>query len=882
MKAVCFALVAVLAVCATAGIARETRKLEGVRYVRKGTCGDSLTWTLDEDTKILLINGSGLMYNYSSSDKAPWYEYSLNIYSMELQEGVKSIGNYAFYHLVNLSRVVIPNTIGYFGFHSFANCKSLKDVTIPSSVRTILSDAFSYCTGLKTVTIDDGLVTIGDYAFLKCTSLVNVVLPNSVKVIGAYAFKGCTYISSLTLPSFLRMIGSEAFANCSNLVNVTIPYSVTTFGSYAFSSCSKLKRVSIRNGVTTIGEDAFSYCPALESVFLPDSLTTIGKYAFYLCTNLTSVYIPVNVSSIGTNAFYRCNKLVNINVNTSNVHYSSQHGVLFNYKGTTLIRYPAGKTNYTYEIPSEVTTIGRFAFSSCEHLTRVIIPESVKLIPRNVFYHCHYLTSVNIPKQVTAIGQSAFSHCYRLASIEIPDTVTSIGDDAFSSCRALTEVTIPADVNFIGAYAFYGNAITSINIPASVSYIGFNAFYRCDSLVSITVDGANKKFSAVDGVLFNDEINALVRYPPKKKAASYEIPSRIKTIEPYAFSSCTVLNNLTISSNITSIGNHAFYYGSGIETITIPDGVSSIGAYAFSHCEKLKSVSLPSSLTSIAAHTFAMCYGLVNVSIPSSVKSIANYSFYHCTSLKAAFYDGTTAMSTEYAFAYSNSVNVCVPPGYESSTFCGKSISFTVEPCKTFRGMFNRCFRGALINGRLIELKRLNATIWEAKTNGCVQYQCDRASGALSWSLCNSSKKRSKMCLKGMCSDFRQVKGWSVVIGIHELPPDDVNISVIADALSEMTGLNVDPDSIGFEAAENGLVFNVFVNLDDEETAERIAEAVNNVDKGSRCKYSALCSAERVEVKEAFLSASGASSNHQLMLFSVLLIFIAILLAQKE
>lgn len=38
-----------------------------------GTCGDNLTWTLD-DAGTLTISGTGAMTNYSSSSKAPWYE----------------------------------------------------------------------------------------------------------------------------------------------------------------------------------------------------------------------------------------------------------------------------------------------------------------------------------------------------------------------------------------------------------------------------------------------------------------------------------------------------------------------------------------------------------------------------------------------------------------------------------------------------------------------------------------------------------------------------------------------------------------------------------------------------------------------------------------
>ena len=45
-----------------------TEKAEAATY--RGTCGDNLTWTLDDETGVLEINGTGAMTNYSSD--VPW------------------------------------------------------------------------------------------------------------------------------------------------------------------------------------------------------------------------------------------------------------------------------------------------------------------------------------------------------------------------------------------------------------------------------------------------------------------------------------------------------------------------------------------------------------------------------------------------------------------------------------------------------------------------------------------------------------------------------------------------------------------------------------------------------------------------------------------
>ena len=66
-----------------------------------GTCGaegdgSNLTWTLDTETGVLKIEGEGAMRDYSSGS-TPWYcYYRSSVKSVEICDGVTSIGEYAF------------------------------------------------------------------------------------------------------------------------------------------------------------------------------------------------------------------------------------------------------------------------------------------------------------------------------------------------------------------------------------------------------------------------------------------------------------------------------------------------------------------------------------------------------------------------------------------------------------------------------------------------------------------------------------------------------------------------------------------------------------------------------------------------------------------
>ena len=127
---------------------------------------------------------------------------------------------------------------------------------------------------------------------------------------------------------------------------------------------------------------------------IPDGISTISEYAFYGCDGLTSVTIPKGVSSIEKSAFAHCDSLLSIQVDSGNAYYASEDGVLFNKDRTTLLCYPAGKKDVSYQIPESVTSIGNNAFRGCVWLASVSIPVSVAAIKEYAFASCARLKSI--------------------------------------------------------------------------------------------------------------------------------------------------------------------------------------------------------------------------------------------------------------------------------------------------------------------------------------------------------------------------------------------------------------------------------------------------------------------------------------------------------
>lgn len=190
----------------------------------------------------------------------------------------------------------------------------------------------------------------------------------------------------------------------------------------AYANGYALINVYIEYGVTSIGDYTFNGCRSLTSITIPSSVTSIGDSAFCLCfEGLTTITIPSSVTNIGENAFDYCSKLTAINVDGNNTKYKSIEGCLYSKDGKIFIKYPEGKTDTSFTIPSSVTSIGDYAFAGCDKLTSITIPDSVTSIGSSAFFNCSSLTSITIPNSVTSIGYWAFNWCSDLTSATFVD-----------------------------------------------------------------------------------------------------------------------------------------------------------------------------------------------------------------------------------------------------------------------------------------------------------------------------------------------------------------------------------------------------------------------------------------------------------------------------
>jgi len=282
---------------------------------------NALHWELVNGT--LTINGTGMMPDYYSLDN-PWSNYKSQITQVVIEDGVMTIGVNAFAECSNLTSVTIPNNVTRIGLGAFGYCSSLTSINTPYNSMN---------------NIPYSVTSIEDYTFYNCTSLGSINM----------SFSG------------VRSIGNYAFSGCTNLYGILLPYGTTRIGDHAFEGCRNLTYTNLPNSVTSIGDFAFGGC------------------------NLTSVTIPASVTSIGIYSFIACLRLTAIEVESANLSYSSEDGVLFNKDKTTLICYPAGKSDSNYTLPGSVTSIEGYAFYSCSFTSITNLNVTPQSINANVF-----------------------------------------------------------------------------------------------------------------------------------------------------------------------------------------------------------------------------------------------------------------------------------------------------------------------------------------------------------------------------------------------------------------------------------------------------------------------------------------------------------------
>ena len=184
-----------------------------------GTCGENAFWEFNEDTGVLTISGNGPMMNGQYQGSFEYDRYRNQITSVEVEEGITSIGNYAFALNFNMISVELPSTVTTIGEWAFNATPNLVEIDLPSSLTRIGTGAFN-SSGLQEIMFPESVGDLGDNAFAGCNNLESVVIPETIRTMGKELFSGCGNLKVVTIKSSSISKLNDTFKNCTSLEEV--------------------------------------------------------------------------------------------------------------------------------------------------------------------------------------------------------------------------------------------------------------------------------------------------------------------------------------------------------------------------------------------------------------------------------------------------------------------------------------------------------------------------------------------------------------------------------------------------------------------------------------------------------------------------------------
>lgn len=184
--------------------------------------------------------------------------YGSSINSIELPDGLITIGSYALANCTNIKEIEIPNSVSSINGNAFRSCSSLNKITLYNEPIEIYSGAFAY--GKITTVNYNG--SISDWnnnikfndtqQFMSSAETVimdgeildlnDLHIGDGIEQINYYVFSGWKNLTKVTIDEGVVRLRQNAFYNDANLTYITIPSSVTVIewrSLYCGSSSNK-------------------------------------------------------------------------------------------------------------------------------------------------------------------------------------------------------------------------------------------------------------------------------------------------------------------------------------------------------------------------------------------------------------------------------------------------------------------------------------------------------------------------------------------------------------------------------------------------------------------------------------------------------------------
>ncbi|MBQ3288996.1 MAG: leucine-rich repeat protein [Kiritimatiellae bacterium] len=441
-----------------------------------------------------------------------------SIENIELNIGIKSIGEYAFAHCRNLKAMIFPESVTNIEESILEDCRNLQELTLPfiGSQRENDRSGDSLFGWLFPVSSQNSKDCIevkqwydaGQSRIAYIPKVLNSVVITDEKIVPYGAFQNCSNLTSVVIGNTVMNIAQGVFSGCGGLQSLIVPFIGAERGSKSedslfgciFGTQSYNGSYEIRQYIPNTDWSFLKYHlpKSLGKVIITDE-THLSSGAFDNCSNLTSVVIGNSVTNITKGAFYGCGGLRELSIPFTG---KSRDAVGVDYleemsdsQSETHLGYIFGTVPYNGGRKTTVwNLLGEESFYMPASLESVCVSD-IEHGALQSFYNCDWIRNVKINEGCTWIGYRMFLGCSFLKEFSIPSTVTCVRSGAFQSC-GLNQIFIPQNVVTIESQAFYNcSSLNLVYVPRRFKdKLDADVFANCAADLQIIYYDENMRF----------------------------------------------------------------------------------------------------------------------------------------------------------------------------------------------------------------------------------------------------------------------------------------------------------------------------------------------------------------------------------------------------
>lgn len=555
---------------------------------------------------------------------------------LTLPEGLETVGEYAFscvyidpiYHATAhnypLTELTIPSTVKTIGNHAFEGYIKMKTLNLQEGLETIGDYAFYESRQLKELEIPSTVKSIGAYAFANNTKLESLTLHEGLEKMGTFAFRvsypdDMNCLKEVTLPSTLTEMGNTIFDPdilifCNN--------------AYQVQYCEKNRYgyADITNGFDLNQADIDIY----GTYFTGPKFEYTGSE---ICPEVLVAYTYAN----GRAQVFE--KDVDYTITYTNNKECGTASIIIKGKGfcsgEVVLDFEIYKPTDTWKAALEYDSV---LYDGTEKKPKVILQATGQNLVEGVDYVIQYKNNVEEGEAtVTITGKGGYNititKTFTIYKLDILYCVLSIDSTpiVYDGTEKKPKVTLAdgkgnALKELVDYQLIYENCINPGTATVRVLGLGI---YKGERTVSYTIyekspygdvttpeqtyvpkEDTESPYQSDDGNdTYGNEKDEDEEYDDEDdesdtlviKNLTYTItnPNRreIEVVGTPKKNVSKVVIPATVKINgkkykVTSIGHQAFYKNTKIKSVVIGKNVTSIGRYAFYGCKKLKTITI--------------------------------------------------------------------------------------------------------------------------------------------------------------------------------------------------------------------------------------------------------------------------------------------------